>query len=103
MEIFLTLLGTISMVAILIIYGALSWGFVSYTFYKWFILTSFPDLPYFNMVQFIGFSLFINVLIRHNGVYIKDEYKDKSTEYSSLILNPWLVLSFGWLLKIILF
>jgi hypothetical protein len=103
MEILLTLIGAVGMVAILVLYGAFSWGFVTYTFYNWFVLTSFPDLPHFNIIQFIGFSLFLNTIIRHSGVYIKDEYKDKKLEYTSLFLNPWLVLVFGWLLKITLF
>ncbi len=103
MEALFTLIGTLGVVAILIIYGALSWGYVSYTFYNWFILTSFPDLPHLSIVQFIGFSLFANTIIRHGSVFIKDEYKDKNLEYFSMALNPWLVLLFGWLLKVVLF
>jgi hypothetical protein len=103
MEALLTLIGTIGVVAILILYGAFSWGFVSYTFYNWFVLTSFPELPHFGIVQFIGFSLFVNTIVRHGSVFIKDEYKDKKLEYISLFLNPWLTLFFGWVLKVILF
>ena len=103
MEILLTLIGTIGMVAILILYGAFSWGFVTYTFYNWFVLTSFPDLPHFSIIQFIGFSLFLNTVIRHGSVYIKDEYKDKKVEYIAMFLNPGLILLFGWVLKVILF
>lgn len=103
MEALLTLIGTIGVVAILIIYGSLSWGFVSYTLYNWFILPVFPELPHFTVTQFIGFSLFANTIIRHSSVYIKDEYKEKSTEYAAMVLNPWLVLLFAWLLKIVLF
>jgi hypothetical protein len=103
MEVLLALIGVIGLVAVLILYGAFSWGFVTYTFYNWFVLTSFPDLPHFSIVQFIGFSLFLNTLIRHGSVSIKEEYKDKTHEYISMFLNPWLILFFGWLLKIVLF
>jgi hypothetical protein len=104
MEALITLVGAIGMVAILIIYGSLSWGFVTYTFYNWFILSSFPDLPHFTITQFIGFSLFLNTLIRHgSGTSIKDEYRDKSIEYGMMFLNPWFVLFFGWVLKVVLF
>jgi hypothetical protein len=103
MEALLAFIGAIGMVAILILYGAFSWGFVTYTFYNWFVLTSFPDLPNFSIVQFIGFSLFLNTLIKHGSVFIKDEYKDKKMEYMTMFLSPWLILLFGWLLKIVLF
>jgi hypothetical protein len=103
MEVLLTLIGTIGLVALVILYGSFSWGFVSYTFYNWFVLTSLPQLPHFSVYEFIGFSIFINSLIRGGQNHIKDEYRDKSTEYTLLFLSPWFVLFFGWFIKTIIF
>lgn len=103
MEALFTFLGIISLVVVLIVYTSLSWGFVSYTFYNWFILTSIDGLPHFTMIQFIGFALFLNALIRGNSSYIKDEFKDKTQMYMGVLLNPWITLFFGWLIKVLMF
>lgn len=103
MEILVSIIGAIGVVALIIFYGALAWGYVIHTFYGWFILTALPELPHFTILQFMGFSLFLNVLIRHSNVSIKDEYRDKNNEYLTILLGPWIVLSMGWVIKIILF
>ena len=102
-EALLTLIGVIGFITLLVLYGAFSWGYVSHTFYGWFILPIFNDLPHFTVIQFVGFSLFLNTIIRHSATHIKDEYKDKTTEHVSVFLMPWLVLFFGWFIKIVLF
>jgi uncharacterized membrane protein len=102
-EALLTLIGVIGFITLLVLYGAFSWGYVSHTFYGWFILPIFNDLPHFTVIQFVGFSLFLNTIIRHGATHIKDEYKDKTTEHVSVFLMPWLVLLFGWFIKIVLF
>jgi hypothetical protein len=102
-EALLTLIGVIGFITLLVLYGAFSWGYVSHTFYGWFILPIFNDLPHFTVIQFVGFSLFLNTIIRHGATHIKDEYKDKITEHVSVFLMPWLVLLFGWFIKIVLF
>jgi len=103
MEVLFTLIGVIGFIALIVLYGAFSWGYVSYTFYNWFVLPTFTDLPHFTIIQFVGFSLFLNTLIRHSSTHIKDEYKDKTTEHVSAFLMPWLVLFFGWFIKVVLF
>ena len=99
----MTLLGGLVAVALLIVYLSFAWGYVTYLFYNWFVLTTFPDLPNITVIQFIGLSFFINALIRHGSVHIKDEYKDKKMEYTSTFVSPWIILFFGWLIKLLLF
>jgi hypothetical protein len=103
MEALLTLIGAFGLSVLLVLYAVFSWGLVSHTFYHWFIIPVFTDLPEFSIIQFIGFTLFINTIIKHGTTQVKDEFKDKTTEYSFVFLMPWLSLFFGWILKIILF
>ena len=103
MEALIALIGGIGLASLLIIYGAFSWGYVVYQFYGWFVLTSLPDLPHFNITQFIGFTLFLRAIMPTTSVYIKDEYINKTNQAISNFLGPWIILSFGWLIKLILF
>jgi hypothetical protein len=103
MEILIGLIGGIGLAMLLILYSALSWGYVTYVLYHWFVLTTLTELPHFTITQFIGFALFLRALIPSSPDYIKDEYKDKSTMYIMNFLGPWIVLLFSWALKVILF
>lgn len=103
METLITLIGGIGLAAILIIYSSFAWGYIIYVFYNWFVLTSLPDLPHFSITQFIGFSLFLRAIMPTVTTHIKDEYLDKTNQYVFTFLGPWIFLSFGWLLKILLF
>lgn len=85
------------------VYNAFAWGYVASIFYKWFVLPSFPNFPHFGYVEFIGFLMFISVMTHKHSTPIKDEYKDKNTEYFALFLGPWLTLFLGWLVKIVFF
>lgn len=97
------ILAILALLFILIIYSALSWGYVGHTMYLWFIHPHFPDLPTFSVIHFIGFMLFANIMFnRSSGNYIKDEFKDKNTMYASMILSPWITLSVSWLIKSLL-
>lgn len=87
----------------MLLYNVFSWGYVCSVFYKWFILTSFPNLPQFDYVQFIGFMLFIGVLTHKDSVNIKNEYKDEGVGHVQILLGPWLVLLMGWLVKLVFF
>lgn len=92
---------------LLMLYLSFAWGFVSYKLFNWFIIPSFLDkgifLPEFGILSFIGFSLFINTLIRSSSIHIKSEYKDETTERFSIFFNPWLILLLTWFIKLILF
>ena len=80
-----------------LVYSSFSWGYVASMFYSWFILPNFPTLPHFTVTQFVGIMFFTSVVFRHTPSHIKDEYQDKSSSWTYLILSPWLTLFFGWL------
>ncbi len=103
MEAIGTLFVTIGIVSLIMLYSSLSWGYVIFTLYNWFILPTFPTLPYISILGFIGIYLFVNSIINVSQTHIKDEYKDKTMAYASLFLNPWLTLGFSWLVKVMLF
>ena len=102
MEALFTFFGVFTLVGVLLIYNSFSWGFVSFTFYYWFVLPNIPDLPHFTITQFIGFSLFVNTIIRHGSSHLKDEYKDQTKEWTGILLSPWLTILFGWFIKLFL-
>ena len=100
----ITLFGVLGLIALLIVYSAFSWGFVTYKLYGWFVLPTFTEFPHFTVLQFVGFALFVNALIRHgNSTSIKDEYKDKKNEYLGAFLSPWLTLVFSWFIYALFF
>jgi len=86
----LVLVGTIA-------YFAFSWGYVISILYGWFILPAVPNLPHFTVLQFVGFSLFANALIRHSPTSIKKEYRDPDDSYL-VWLSPWLTLFCAWVI-----
>jgi hypothetical protein len=99
----LELLAVLSVIVLIVLYGAFAWGYVSHTMYLWFILPHFPDLPTFSVYQFIGFMMFSSVMFKrttHN--HIKDEFIDKNSMYGSLLLGPWIALGVAWFIKSIL-
>ena len=97
------LIGVLGLIAMLIIYSAFSWGFVTYKLYGWFVLSSFPTLTHFTVIQFVGFALFVNALIRHSGTQIKKEYKDENMEHFGIVMAQWLTLTFSWFIHILFF
>lgn len=101
MEPLLSALGVMLILFVIIIYNAFSWGFVAFKFYGWFILSqpTFATLPHFTITQFVGFILFIGVFTHKSATHMKDEYKDKNSEYLSMLLGPWIVLFFGWMIQ----
>lgn len=89
---------------LLVIYTSLSWGFVTYTLYSWFVIPVFPNFPALSVMAFVGLHLFVNSFIRSGSTAsIKDEYKDKSTQWTIMFLSPWVTLFFSWIIKIVLF
>ena len=103
MEALIALIGAIGLAALLIIYGAFAWGYVIYVLYNWFVLTALPDLPHFTVIQFIGFSLFLRAIMPVSTTYLKDEYENKTTKVIHNFLGPWIILSFSWLIKVLIF
>ena len=93
----------LAVIGVYVIYGALSWGLVSYYFYQWFVYSEIPNLPEFSIAQFIGFMFFIGVIMPKNYFNIKEEYKDTSWKtYTSIILLPWISLLIGYLFSLFL-
>jgi hypothetical protein len=102
MGILATIILTVIFVSGVLIYNALSWGYVISVFYGWFILPLYPHLPHFSVLQFISILLFIKALNPTTGSFLKEEYYDKSKIWFSMILAPWLTLFFGWVAKMFL-
>lgn len=97
----LGILGMAFIVIVLVFYNAFAWGYVAKAAYGWFILPYFPNLPHFVVYQFVGFSFFINIIIRQTSTHdnIKEQYKDKNyTGVTNLFFGPWISLICGWLL-----
>jgi hypothetical protein len=97
------ILGLFIITIFLIPYYAFSWGYVISEYYIWFIPEYFrQSLPNFTLLQFVGFSLFSNVLIRSNTLFIKKEYKEEY-ELVMMILAPWITLALGYVIYSIWF
>lgn len=96
-------IGILVLVLLFLLYNAFAWGYVASVFYGWFVLPSFPNLPHFSYIEFIGFVLFMGVLTHKNPTNIKDEYKDKGMDTIQLLIGPWVTLFFGWLVHIVFF
>lgn len=99
MEVLFILIGGLGLVFLLGWYLLFSYSFVAMKFYGWFVLPFFPNLPHFTVNHFIGFGLFLGVLIRSGsgGYKIKDEYRDKNTEHFNMIVLPWVSLLIGYI------
>lgn len=94
-ELFLLLVYILSFIG-LMIYSLFSWGFVTHSFYNWFILPIFPTLPQISIIQMIGIMFFVLVLMRNSSE--EKEKKDKSKKIALLLL-PWTVYIIGLLFK----
>lgn len=96
-------IGAFGLVFLLLMYGALSWGFVMFKFYNWFLLPVFVTLPTITFIQSIGVMMFIGLFCRYAGEGLKDDYKDKTSQMTTAILAPWVTLFAGWLVTAIWF
>ncbi len=96
MEIILLILGVLVLLLALILYSSISWGFVCTKFYVWFIISVFPTAPEFHLWQFVGFMLMMSAIRPSISDSIKDEYRDQTKHWISVILGPWLALLIGY-------
>src|ERR1035437_10730738 len=83
-----------------IAYGALSWGFVCWKFWYWFLLPVFPALPHIVFLQAVALMMFVSILKTQPSQYIKPEYTNQSIANIGLLIAPWLILLLGWIVKI---
>jgi len=94
------LFGVLFLTAILMLWMVFSSGYVLLHYYEWFIIPLGYNVPTLSLLQFVGISSFLKLLTSYNNkIYIKDEYKDKTTENIAIILLPFLALLFGYILK----
>lgn len=88
------------MIAGMLIYSILSWGWVCFKFWAWFVLPvfgeAFPNLPHIGFIEACGLMFFI-ALFKGGGGNVKKEYKDEKGSILTLTLAPWLTLLIGWL------
>lgn len=100
MEILGVIIGFILLVGGLLIYASLSWGYVTYLFYAWFLLPVFHDLPHVTLVQAIGLNFFIGLFVKYNPN--EKEEDDKKKKISRIIVAlgmPWFTLLMGYIFK----
>ena len=97
MEIIITILLIGIFIVGATIYSSLSWGFVMFKFYGWFLLPIFINLPEITYTQAVGLALFSTLLHSHYSDSIKDDYISKTKQWASFI-TPWLVLLMGYII-----
>ena len=85
-------LGIIALLIGLVLYSTFSWGFVLYKFWAWFLIPIFPNLPQLTIMEAIGLMFMIGLFHARNYTSIKKEFKEKTTEYASMVLSPWIAL-----------
>lgn len=98
----LKLVGSLVLIPLLLLYTSLTAGYVTHTFYNWFVINEITGLPNFTILQFIGFSYFLLALLPSKKLdYIKEEYKEsKVSQFGGLFLMPWVILLFGYLIHL---
>lgn len=98
MEAILIILGIAFLLIAALLYGTLSWGWVLFKFWAWFVIPVFSGAPEIGYLQAVGLMFMINLFDRH-GTHIKDEYTDNSKLYTSMILGPWVTLILAWIVR----
>lgn len=99
----LAILFVILLVLGAVLYGSLSWGFVVYKFWNWFLIPvlaiALPDVVVMPMTYWGGVALFLfTIFFRLNG----NSYSNEDKNWGLSILTPWAILLLGWFLKILL-
>jgi hypothetical protein len=106
-EALVAFLGVLGLLIVVILYSTLSWSFVTYKFYGWFLLSAIEGLPNLQYLSFIGINLFLMALFSKKATpdidekFLKPNSK-KETKVFNFIL-PWILLAIGYVFKITLF
>lgn len=101
MEILLVVLGLLALIAGVILYSTFIWGYVASKFYYWFVLPIFPSLPHLSLMQIIGITFFVYVIMPKAAPSdVKDEYRDKSSQLVTFFIMPWVTLCIGYILSL---
>lgn len=98
MEILLVVLGVLALMVGIILYSTFVWGYVASKFYYWFVLPIFPTLPHLSLMQIIGITFFVYVIMPKAALSdVKDEYRDKSSQLVTFFITPWVTLILGYI------
>jgi hypothetical protein len=97
MQALLALIGGLTLIVGTVLYNVLSWGYVCYKFWSWYVTPVFTDLPIVEFWQAVGLMFFISLFKNHSSISIKSEFQDKSSSITSFIINPWILLVIGYL------
>lgn len=82
---FINRLGVVALLVIVLIYSSLSWGFVLFKFYGWFLIPVFTQLPAINCWKSVGLMFIIGLFCIYSGEHIKKEFKDAETGQSIFV------------------
>ena len=93
----------VTVVALALLYGAVSWGLVMYKFWYWFLLPVFPSLPQINFIQAVGLMFFLGLFKGVETQVLKKEYKDETSATLAALLAPWLTLIVGWIVWLVIY
>jgi hypothetical protein len=96
--IIVAIFGIAVVTALALCYAALSWGFVAYKFWGWFIPIAFPTIaiPHLLYYQAIALIMFLDLFKTIPTQQIKKEYKDESAAAIVSVIAPWIVLGVGY-------
>ena len=94
-----TIFGFIGVMALAFCYAALSWGFVTYKFWGWFIPMAFPTItiPHLFYYQAIALIMFLDLVKVTSTRQIKKEYRDETATAIIAVIAPWVILGVGYL------
>ncbi len=99
MEFLLITIFTVAIFAGLVLYNSVSWGYVCFKFWYWFLIPVFPVLPQIGFWEAVGLMFFISLFRSNSTSSIKKEYKDETTQVTLGILSPWLLLLMGYFFR----
>lgn len=99
MEALIIVIVFIVIMAIVVTYAALSWGYVCFKLWYWFLLPVFPTLPSVTFWQCVGLMFFISLFKNHSSNSIKEEFTDESKVFISVAIGPWLTLLVAYFFK----
>lgn len=84
---------------ILLFYGILSYAFVTFKFYYWFVVPVFPDVVALSFYQILFLRVFL-VSIRGQQKSPKaDKNEDKTQLFLGVLATPWSLLLTGYVVK----
>jgi hypothetical protein len=98
LESLIGILGFLGLMALALCYSALSWGFVTYKFWGWFLPITFPSIaiPHLCYYQAIAFIMFLDLFKTTSTQQIKKEYKDETVGAIVAVITPWVFLGVGY-------